>query len=83
MEPKQEHKMISRADILLIVGIMILAIAGLFVWKKLQKPGAYVDILIDAHVFLHFHASELADLADIISSEIDKHVVFGSLFLVC
>ena len=47
MEPKQEHKMISRADILLIVGIMILAIAGLFVWKKLQKPGAYVDIMID------------------------------------
>ena len=39
--------MISRADILLIVGIMILAIAGLFVWKKLQKPGAYVDIMID------------------------------------
>lgn len=31
MEPKQEHKMISRADILLIVGIMILAIAGLCV----------------------------------------------------
>ena len=27
--------MISRADILLIVGIMILAIAGLFVWKKI------------------------------------------------
>ena len=47
MEPKQEHKLISRADILLIVGIMILTIAGLFVWKKLQKPGAYVDILID------------------------------------
>lgn len=47
MEPKQEHKMISHADILLIVGIMILTIAGLFVWKKLQKPGAYVDILID------------------------------------
>ena len=44
---KQEHKLISRADILLIVGIMILTIAGLFVWKKLQKPGAYVDILID------------------------------------
>ena len=46
MEPKQEHKLISRADILLIVGIMILTIAGLFVWKKLQKPGAYVDILL-------------------------------------
>lgn len=45
MEPKQ--KLISRADILLIVGILILAIAGLFVWKKLQKPGAYVDIMID------------------------------------
>ena len=39
--------MISRADILLIVGILILAIAGLFVWKKLQKPGTYVDIMID------------------------------------
>lgn len=38
MEPKQEHKMISRADILLIVGIMILAFAGLFVWKKLKSP---------------------------------------------
>lgn len=47
MESKQEHKMISRADILLIVGILILAIAGLFVWKKLQKPGTYVDIMID------------------------------------
>ncbi len=47
MEPKQEHKMISRADILLIVGILILAAAGLFAWKKLQKPGAYVVIMID------------------------------------
>ena len=47
MEPKQEHKLISHADILLIVGILILAVAGLFAWKKLKKPGAYVDILID------------------------------------
>ena len=47
MESKQEHNMISRADILLIVGILILAAAGLFAWKKLQKPGAYVDIMID------------------------------------
>lgn len=30
MEPKQEHKLISHADILLIVGILILAVAGLF-----------------------------------------------------
>lgn len=47
MEPKQEHKMISRADILLIVGILILAAAGLFVWGNLQKTGAYVDIMVD------------------------------------
>lgn len=47
MKPKQEYNMISRVDILLIVGILILAAAGLFVWKKLQKPGAYVDIMID------------------------------------
>ena len=39
--------MISRADILLIVGILILAVAGLFAWKKLKTPGAYVDIMID------------------------------------
>ena len=47
MEPKQEHKLISHADILLIVGILILAVAGLFAWKKLETPGAYVDIMID------------------------------------
>lgn len=47
MNPKQEHKLISFADILLIVGILILAIAGLFVWKKQEKTGAYVDIMID------------------------------------
>ena len=45
MEPKQEHKLISHADILLIVGILILAVAGLFAWKKLETPGAYVDII--------------------------------------
>ena len=47
MEPKQEHKLISHADILLIVGILILAVAGLFAWKKLETPGAYVDIMIE------------------------------------
>ena len=47
MEPKQEHKLISRADILLIVGFLILAVAGLFAWKKLKTPGAYVDIMIN------------------------------------
>ena len=47
MKPKQEHKLISFADILLIVGILILAVAGLFAWKKLETPGAYVDIMID------------------------------------
>ena len=40
MEPKQEHKLISHADILLIVGILILAVAGLFAWKKLKTPVA-------------------------------------------
>ena len=49
MEPKQEQKLISHADILLIVGIVILAMAGLFVWKELQKSGAYVDIMIDGN----------------------------------
>lgn len=49
MEPKQEHKLISHADILLIVGILILAVAGLFAWKKLETPGAYVDIMIDGN----------------------------------
>ena len=47
MESKQERKLISHADILLIVGILILAMAGLFAWKKLETPGAYVDIMID------------------------------------
>ena len=43
----------------------------------------HMRIPLDAHVFLHFHASELADLADIISSEINEHIMFGLLFLVC
>ena len=49
MESKQERKLISHADILLIVGILILAMAGFFAWKKLQKPGAYVDIMVDGN----------------------------------
>ena len=27
--------------------LLMLAVAGLFAWKKLKTPGAYVDIMID------------------------------------
>lgn len=43
----QKNKTIVKADILLIAGILVLAVAGLFAWKKIQKPGAYVDIMVD------------------------------------
>lgn len=46
-ERNAKNKTIVKADILLIAGILILAVAGLFAWKKIQKPGAYVDIMVD------------------------------------
>lgn len=47
MGENQEHKIISRADILLIVIVLLLAGTGRIIWKAMQKPGAYVDIMID------------------------------------
>ena len=38
---------------------------------------------LDGHVFFYFHRPKLADLSDIIPSQIHQHIVLGPLFFVC
>ena len=37
---------------------------------------------LDAHIFFYVYGSDLADLSDIISSKIHKHVVLGTFFFI-
>ena len=66
--------MISRADILLIVGIMILAIAGLFVWKKLQKPMNRLERTRCLNIMNEYYRLHLPDFPVLKSLEVLKEL---------